>query len=102
VQAAVCSRRCPPPNDHFGFFSAADLWCSDLASAVCGIKGIILDTKAPPAARMGAATAILDRGYGKPGQTIALTSIFAAFDLTRLSDAELEQLDALRRSLPDL
>ncbi len=44
----------------------------------------------------GVATAILDRGYRGPGPTIDLTSIFGAFDLTRLSDAELEQLDALR------
>jgi len=30
----------------------------------------MIDMKAPPAARVGAATAILDRGYGKPPQTI--------------------------------
>jgi hypothetical protein len=28
------------------------------------------DPKAPPAARVGAAVAILDRGWGKPGQAI--------------------------------
>jgi len=59
------------------------------------LKSVMLDAKAPPAARLGAATAILDRGYGKPRQKIDITSILAAFDLSSLSDAELDQLEAL-------
>ena len=55
----------------------------------------MLDAKAPPAARISAATAILDRGYGKPGQKIDMTAILGAIDLSRLSDGQLEQLEAL-------
>jgi len=63
--------------------------------AVETLKSVMLDTKAPPAARIGAATAILDRGYGKPNQTVDVTSILATLDLSKLSDEELEQLAAL-------
>jgi hypothetical protein len=38
--------------------------------AIETLASIMIDIKAPPAARVGAATAILDRGYGKPPQTI--------------------------------
>jgi hypothetical protein len=34
------------------------------------LKEVMKDPKAPPAARVGAATAILDRGWGKPTQPI--------------------------------
>jgi Family of unknown function (DUF5681) len=34
------------------------------------LKLVMKDPKAPPAARVGAATAILDRGWGKPTQPI--------------------------------
>ena len=33
--------------------------------AISTLKTIMLDAKTPPAARLGAATAILDRGYGR-------------------------------------
>jgi hypothetical protein len=38
--------------------------------AVETLKSVMLDPKVPPAARVGAATAILDRGYGKPAQAV--------------------------------
>lgn len=38
--------------------------------AIETLKKIMDDPKAPPAARVGAATAILDRGYGKPTQPV--------------------------------
>ena len=34
------------------------------------LKLVMKDPKAPPAARVGAATAILDRGWGKPTQPV--------------------------------
>jgi hypothetical protein len=34
------------------------------------LKLVMKDPKAPPAARVGAATAVLDRGWGKPTQPI--------------------------------
>lgn len=63
--------------------------------AIKTLKAVMKNAKAPPAARVGAATAILDRGYGKPTQTIdANVSI-----LDKMTDAEqralLSVLDAL-------
>jgi Family of unknown function (DUF5681) len=40
------------------------------AEALETLKAVMLNGKAPPAARVGAATAILDRGWGKPAQSI--------------------------------
>ncbi len=56
------------------------------------LKSVMLDTKAPPAARIGAATAILDRGYGKPGQAVNISGAVETYDLEKLSDEDLETL----------
>jgi hypothetical protein len=60
------------------------------------LKQVMKDPKAPPAARVGAATAILDRGWGKPTQQVAANVSF--FD--QMSDEEqrimLAALEALR------
>lgn len=58
--------------------------------AVNALVEVVEDTKAPPSARVAAASAILDRGYGKPTQTIEANVSF----LDRLEPAELEALDA--------
>ncbi|WP_424133192.1 DUF5681 domain-containing protein [Roseiarcus sp.] len=60
--------------------------------AILTLKEIMLDVKAPPAARIGAATAILDRGFGRPGQAV---DIAVVHDLTRLTDQQLEELEHL-------
>jgi hypothetical protein len=39
--------------------------------AVEALAAVMRDAKAPPAARVSAATALLDRGHGKPTQPIA-------------------------------
>lgn len=38
--------------------------------AIEALHNIMLNEKAPPAARVAAANSILDRGYGRPSQTI--------------------------------
>jgi len=38
--------------------------------AIAALESVMDDPKAPPAARVGAATAILDRGWGRPTQSI--------------------------------
>ena len=38
--------------------------------ALSTLKTVMNDPKAPPAARVGAATAVLDRGWGRPTQSI--------------------------------
>jgi hypothetical protein len=62
------------------------------------LKSVMLNPKSPPAARVAAASAILDRGYGKPTQQME-----AKVDcLDQLSDAEqralVAALEAIRRS----
>src|ERR1700722_14962324 len=42
--------------------------------AISTLHEIMRNTKAPPAARVSAANAILDRGHGKPPQTIDATN----------------------------
>ena len=48
---------------------------------------IMQSPKAPPAARVAAANSLLDRGYGRPTQTIAQT--LTRVDPDTLTDAEL-------------
>jgi hypothetical protein len=62
-------------------------------AAISTLAKIMRNERAPPAARLGAATALLDRGYGKPGQAVDLT--IKPWDLDRLTDEELEELERL-------
>jgi hypothetical protein len=62
--------------------------------AISTLKTIMLDVKAPPAARIGAAMAILDRGFGKPGQAIDVSGE-VRLDFSRLSDEELDEYGRL-------
>lgn len=55
--------------------------------AVNTLSNIMHDEKAPPAARVAAANALLDRGYGKPTQQISQT--LAKIDPSSISDEEL-------------
>ena len=41
--------------------------------AIGTLKAVMKDPKAPPSARVSAATAILDRGHGKPHQAAEVT-----------------------------
>ena len=55
--------------------------------AIITLASIMHDEKAPPAARVSAANALLDRGYGKPTQPISQT--LAKVDPSSISDEEL-------------
>jgi hypothetical protein len=66
--------------------------------AVNTLEAAMTSSAAPWAARVAAATAVLDRGWGKPGQHVGIS---AALDLTRfmdlsnLSEGELGELERL-------
>lgn len=60
------------------------------AKALNVLVGIMNQAKAPPAARVAAANAVLDRAWGKPNQTIEAT--IGNVDPARFSDAELASL----------
>jgi hypothetical protein len=55
--------------------------------AINTLSKIMNDEKTPPAARVAAANALLDRGYGKPTQPISKT--LAKVDPSTMSDEEL-------------
>ncbi len=57
-------------------------------TAIEALVEIVGNAKAPPAARVSAANALLDRGYGRPESRIDATieSPTQQFDLTKLSD----------------
>ena len=55
--------------------------------AIATLASIMEDDKAPPAARVAAANALLDRGYGKPPQPISQT--LSKIDPSSISDEEL-------------
>lgn len=46
-------------------------------------------------ARVSAANAILDRGYGKPSQSVQHSGSVGTYDLTKLDDNELDRLEAI-------
>jgi hypothetical protein len=68
-----------------------DLARQHATTAIQTLADIASNVKAPPAARVAAATAILDRGYGKPTQPIdANVSVFDGLspdELAGLRDA---------------
>ena len=55
--------------------------------AITTLANIMHDEKAPSAARVAAANALLDRGYGKPTQPISQT--LSKVDPSTISDEEL-------------
>jgi hypothetical protein len=56
--------------------------------AITTLANIMRDAKAPPAARVAAANALLDRGYGKPTQPFFSQTV-ARVDPSSISDEEL-------------
>jgi hypothetical protein len=67
--------------------------------AIDTLAAIMKDPKAPAAARISAAVALLDRGHGRPFQAVHVKD---EVDLGLLSDEELYTLDAIlsRASVP--
>ena len=57
------------------------------AEAIETLGRILRDTKASPSAQVAAATALLDRGWGKP---LAQVEIGDAGEFERLTDEELD------------
>jgi len=63
--------------------------------AIDTLASVMNDPKAPLAARVGAANAILDRAHGRPPQAIAHSGAVATYDYSHLSDEQLEELERL-------
>ena len=56
-----------PPGNPDDISEAAQRACPD---AIRALHEVVLNRRAPAAARVNAASALLDRGFGKPVQTI--------------------------------
>ncbi len=65
--------------------------------AISTLKTIMLNEKAPAAARISAASVILDRGHGKPKQEMEIRKP----DLGRLTDEQLDELERLTSLMLD-
>jgi hypothetical protein len=67
--------------------------------AVDTLAAVMRDGRVPPTARISAAVALLDRGHGRPPQAVELN---VGYDLDRLTDDELEELERImeRAALP--
>jgi hypothetical protein len=74
----------------------------DLADMAKGHAATALKTLADIAkggesesARVSAANAILDRAYGKPSQSVKHSGAVGAYDLSKMSDDDLDRLEAI-------
>jgi hypothetical protein len=56
------------------------------AAAIGALAEIALNPKAPPAARVAAAEALLDRGYGRPVQAVQAEVVTATVDVEQLRE----------------
>ena len=65
-------------------------------TALSALVSVVTDDDNPPAAIVAAATALLDRGWGKPTQPISgddeMPPISAEIDLSCLSESSLREL----------
>jgi hypothetical protein len=66
--------------------------------AISTLADIMANSNAPPAARVAAANAILDRGYGKPSQYIETNPSF----VERLTEAQRDALIAALETFDDI
>jgi hypothetical protein len=55
-----------------GFAEVAELARSHAPAAITALVDIVSSAESPPAARVGAANALLDRGFGKPSSAVAI------------------------------
>ena len=60
--------------------------------AIETLRTIAADTGAPHAARVSAATALLDRSWGKPLQGVAVMAVSAPKSVREMSDGELMEM----------
>ena len=66
--------------------------------AIETLRTIAADTEAPHAARVSAATALLDRAWGKPMQGHAVLAVSAPKSVREMSDGELMAMIEKKRA----
>lgn len=72
---------------------------SHTETAIKTLAGLMNEKKVPAASRVAAATALLDRGWGKPAQSVEMTGKdggpIETVDLSKLTDKDLGNLNAI-------
>ena len=68
---------------------------SHTEKAVNVLAGIMNQADAPPVARVSAAGQLLDRGWGKPTQGVQHSGSVGVYDLSNVSDSDLERLESI-------
>jgi hypothetical protein len=82
IRAGVRARVRPSPF-------VRDIARESTTLAIETLRTIAADTDAPHAARVTAASALLDRGWGKPIQGVAMLTVAAPRGVREMSDGEL-------------
>jgi hypothetical protein len=63
--------------------------------AVKTLVSVMKDKAAPHAAKVSASNSLLDRAWGKPSQSVHHSGSVGTYDLTKLSDDELDRLESI-------
>jgi hypothetical protein len=63
--------------------------------AVKTLVSVMKDKSAPPAAKVSASNSLLDRAWGKPSQAVHHSGSVGTYDLSKLSDDELDRLETI-------
>lgn len=85
-----------PGGQPSGMAEVKALARSHTKEAIQALASIATSKKAPPSARVSAAVALLDRGYGRPAQAVELSGPEGGaipLDLGGLSEQQLDQLE---------
>jgi phage terminase small subunit len=72
------------------------------AEAIHTAAAIMRKAKAPESARLTAVTIILERGHGKAAQAVKHSGAIGSYDLSRVSDDALRQLEDILGSVASL
>jgi len=77
-----------------------DLACQKTEKAIATLASLMNGENTPPNARIAAAVALLDRGWGRPPQAMELSASeennqSSSWDLSKLTDKELDLLKRL-------
>jgi phage terminase small subunit len=64
-------------------------------AAALGVLVDVAKQSESDSARVAAANAILDRGYGKPSQAVKHTGAIGTYDLKNLTDEQLDHLESI-------
>lgn len=95
ILSAGFSAPLPPPRYRYDGQTLEALARPYAADALAVLHDVMHDDQAPAAARVSAADKVLDRGFGKPLQTIGVQSLDDINDLAALEKLEQEERERL-------